>query len=116
VLEKFRPRIHGMIHCSGGGQTKVLKFVNNLHIIKDNLFELPPLFRMIHDSAGNDWDEMYEVYNMGHRFEIYTTSEFAEGIIKISTELGVDAKVVGHVETFSGHKLTIQSSFGTFTY
>jgi phosphoribosylformylglycinamidine cyclo-ligase len=116
VLAKHRNHIHGMIHCSGGGQTKVLKFIKNLHIIKDNLFELPLLFQMIRESAGTDWDEMYEVFNMGHRFEIYTKSEFAEDIIGISHDLGVEAKIVGHVESCTGHKLTIESPFGTFNY
>jgi len=116
VLDKFRPEIHGLIHCSGGGQTKVLRFVRDMHIIKDNLFELPPLFRMIQESSETDWDEMYEVYNMGHRFEIYTRPELAGEIIRMAGELGIDARIVGWAESYSGHKLTIQSSFGTFTY
>jgi phosphoribosylformylglycinamidine cyclo-ligase len=116
VLDRFRPLIHGMIHCTGGGQTKVLKFVNGMHIIKDNLFELPPLFRMIHDSSETDWSEMYEVFNMGHRFEIYTQSEIAGDIIRMANELGIEARIVGRTETYSGHKMTIQSPFGTFTY
>jgi phosphoribosylformylglycinamidine cyclo-ligase len=116
VLDRFRPLIHGMIHCTGGGQTKVLKFVNGMHIIKDNLFELPPLFRMIHDSSETDWSEMYEVFNMGHRFEIYTQSEIAGDIIRMANELGIEARIVGRAETYSGHKMTIQSPFGTFTY
>jgi phosphoribosylformylglycinamidine cyclo-ligase len=116
ILKKHRKHIHSMIHCSGGGQTKVLKFIEGLHIIKDNLFEIPPLFRMIQESANTDWDEMYEVFNMGHRFEIYTKPEFADDIIAISNELGVEAKIVGHVESYSGHKVTIESPFGTFNY
>ncbi len=116
ILAKYRKHIHSMIHCSGGGQTKVLKFINGLHIIKDNLFELPPLFRMIQESANTDWDEMYEVFNMGHRFEIYAKPEFAGDMIAISNEMGVEAKIVGHVESYSGHKVTIESPFGTFNY
>ncbi|MBN2813249.1 MAG: phosphoribosylformylglycinamidine cyclo-ligase [Bacteroidales bacterium] len=116
VLDNYRHAVHGMIHCSGGGQTKVLKFVDNVHIIKDNLFELPPLFRLIHDSAGTDWDEMYEVYNMGHRFEIYTDEASAIGIMDIARELGVDARIIGRVEAGTGRKLTIASPFGTFVY
>jgi phosphoribosylformylglycinamidine cyclo-ligase len=105
-----------MIHCSGGGQTKVLKFIDDLHIIKDNLFALPPLFGMIRESAGTDWDEMYEVFNMGHRFEIYTGPDIAGDIIGISREMGVEARVIGHVEAFTGKRLTIQSPYGTFNY
>jgi phosphoribosylformylglycinamidine cyclo-ligase len=116
VLDKFRPEIHGMIHCTGGGQTKVLKFINDLHIIKDNLFELPPVFRIIQESSETDWDEMYEVFNMGHRFEIYTRSEIAGKIIKMANELGIEARIVGRTESYSGHKITIQSPYGTFTY
>jgi phosphoribosylformylglycinamidine cyclo-ligase len=116
VLDKFRPQIHGMIHCSGGGQTKVLKFIDNLHVIKDNMFEIPPLFRMIHESSESDWEEMYEVFNMGHRFEIYTGESIAEDIIKMANELGIEGRIVGRTEACSGHKLTIKSSEGTFTY
>ncbi|HSN50173.1 MAG TPA: AIR synthase related protein, partial [Bacteroidales bacterium] len=116
VLEKYRSQIHGMIHCTGGGQTKVLKFINDLHIVKNDLFDLPPLFKMIRESAGTDWDEMYEVFNMGHRFELYTHSEVAPDIIKISNEMGVEAKIIGHVESYSGRRLTIQSVYGKFTY
>jgi phosphoribosylformylglycinamidine cyclo-ligase len=116
VLEKFRPEIHGMIHCTGGGQTKVMKFVDNLHIIKDNLFELPLLFRMIHDSSDTSWDEMYEVFNMGHRFEIYIQAGRAQEIIGMAHNLGIDARIVGRVEACNGKKLTIASEFGTFVY
>jgi phosphoribosylformylglycinamidine cyclo-ligase len=116
VLDKFRSEIHGMIHCSGGGQTKVLKFIEGLHIIKDNLFELPPLFRIIQESSGTDWDEMYEVFNMGHRFEIYTRPDIAGDIIQIARELGVDARIVGRTEQFAGRRMTIRSALGTFTY
>jgi len=116
ILDRFRKQIHGMIHCSGGGQTKVLKFVNDMHIIKDNLFELPPLFRMIHDSSETDWNEMYEVFNMGHRFEIYIREAIAGDIIKMANDLGVEARIVGRTESYSGHKMTIQSPMGSFTY
>jgi phosphoribosylformylglycinamidine cyclo-ligase len=116
VLDKYRPQIHGMIHCSGGGQTKALKFINDLHIIKDNMFDLPPLFRVIQESSGADWDEMYEVFNMGHRFELYTTAEFAEDIIGMAAKLGIEARIVGRTESYSGHKMTIHSQFGIFTY
>ncbi len=108
VLELHRPEIHGMIHCTGGGQTKVLKFVQDLHVIKDNLFPLPPLFRIIQQSAGTPWDEMYEVYNMGHRFEIYTNEQTAGEIIDLAAALNIEAKIIGHTEAYAGHKLTIQ--------
>lgn len=116
VLDKYRPQIHGMIHCTGGGQTKVLRFINDLHVIKDNMFELPPLFSMIQESAGTDWSEMYEVFNMGHRFEIYTGSQNASDIISMASDFGIGAKIVGHTESYSGRKLTIQSPYGVFTY
>lgn len=116
VLDRFRPEIHGMIHCSGGGQTKVLKFISDLHIIKDNLFELPPLFGMIHKSSETEWEEMYEVFNMGHRFEIYANQAIAGDIILMAEELGIEAKIVGRTEAYTGHKVTIVSPFGTFTY
>ncbi len=116
VLEQHRTEIHGMIHCTGGGQTKVLKFVRDLHVIKDNLFPLPPLFRIIQQSAGTPWDEMYEVYNMGHRFEIYTNELTAKEIIDQAAIFNIDAKIIGHTEEYVGHKLTINSEFGTFTY
>jgi phosphoribosylformylglycinamidine cyclo-ligase len=116
VLDKYRPQIHGMIHCTGGGQTKVLRFINDIHVIKDNLFELPPLFRMIQESSGTDWSEMYEVFNMGHRFEIYTHSQNAADMISMASDLGIDAKIVGYTELYSGRKMTIQSPYGVFTY
>jgi phosphoribosylformylglycinamidine cyclo-ligase len=116
ILDDYRPQIHGMIHCTGGGQTKVLKFIENLHIIKDNLFDLPPLFSMIQESARTEWDEMYEVFNMGHRFEIYVHPDLSGKIIEQANQLGIEAKVIGHVEPFSGRKLTIKSIYGTFNY
>ena len=116
VLEQLRPEIHGMIHCTGGGQTKVLKFVNDVHVIKNDLFPLPPLFRIIQQSADTPWDEMYEVYNMGHRFEIYTNEKAAREIINMASSFNIDAKIIGHIEPYAGRKLTISSEFGSFTY
>jgi len=116
VLESMRHEIHGMIHCSGGGQTKILHFIDNLHIIKDSLFDLPLLFRMIHDQSGTDWKEMYQVFNMGHRFEIYTSERNADAIINIAREFNMEAKVIGHCKASEKKKLTIQSDFGTFEY
>lgn len=117
VLEKFRGSIHGMIHCSGGGQTKVLKFVNKLHIIKDNMFDVPPLFRIIQEQSGTHWEEMYEVFNMGHRFEIYVPETIAGEIISISESFNIDAQIIGKVEASgSKKKLTIRTGFGEFHY
>jgi phosphoribosylformylglycinamidine cyclo-ligase len=116
VLDQFRPYINGMVHCSGGAQTKVLHFVNNVHIIKDNLFKTPPLFSIIQSESDTQWKEMYKVFNMGHRFEIYTHSDFAEPIIEISRSFGIDAKIIGKVEPSAGKKLTIQSEHGFFEY
>ena len=116
VLEALRGRIHGMVHCSGGGQTKVLHFINDLHVVKNNLFQLPPLFRIIHEQSGTPLREMYKVFNMGHRFEIYTDSDSADQIIKIAREFNLDARIIGYCEPFTGKKLTIQSEFGAFEY
>jgi phosphoribosylformylglycinamidine cyclo-ligase len=116
ILEKMRPEIHGMVHCSGGGQTKVLHFFDKLHIIKDNLFPLPPLFRMIQEQSGTSWEEMYKVFNMGHRFEIYTDPKNASEIIEIAGQFELEAKIVGHCETSEEKRLTISSEFGTFEY
>jgi phosphoribosylformylglycinamidine cyclo-ligase len=116
VIEKHRKNIHGMIHCSGGGQTKVCRYINNVHIIKDKLFELPVLFKLIQEQSETPWDEMYEVFNMGHRFEIYISPSFADDIISISKEFNVNAKVVGYVEGADKKALTIKSEFGTFHY
>jgi phosphoribosylformylglycinamidine cyclo-ligase len=116
VLDKFRPHISGMIHCSGGAQTKVLHFVDDVHVIKDNMFPVPPLFRIIQEESGTEWKEMYKVFNMGHRFEIYTKPEFAEEIIKVSRSFNIDARIVGRVEPFEGKKLTIKTDKGTFFY
>ena len=111
-----RKSIHGMVHCSGGAQTKILHFVDQLHVIKDNLFETPPLFSMIQQESGTDWREMYEVFNMGHRMELYVSAEKAEEIISISQSFGVDAQIIGRVEAASKKQLTINSPYGTFTY
>lgn len=116
VLEKFRDDITGMIHCSGGAQTKVLHFVDNVHVIKDNMFPVPPLFRIIHEQSGTDWKEMYKVFNMGHRFEIYSKPEVAQEIIEIANSFNIDAQIVGRVEPFEGKKLTIKTDKGTFFY
>ena len=116
ILDKYRKQIDGMVHCSGGAQTKVLHFVNNVHVIKDNMFELPALFKLIQDESGTDWKEMYKVFNMGHRMELYVPKEIAEDIIAISESFNVEAKIIGRVEAFEGKKLTINSEFGTYIY
>jgi phosphoribosylformylglycinamidine cyclo-ligase len=120
VLEKLIGKISGMVHCSGGGQTKVLHFVEDVHIIKDNLFEIPPLFNLIQNESKTDWKEMYKVFNMGHRFEFYCNEDSAQTIIDIAKEFNIEAKIVGRVNpsTSSGgkKKLTIKSSQGEFTY
>lgn len=116
VLERFRNEISGMIHCSGGAQTKVLHFVDQVHVIKDNLFPVPPLFEIIKEQSGTAWPEMYKVFNMGHRFEIYTRPENAEEIISISRSFDIDAQVVGKVEPYAGKKLTISTGEGEFVY
>jgi phosphoribosylformylglycinamidine cyclo-ligase len=116
VLDKYRDQIHGMIHCSGGAQTKVLKFVDGVHIIKDSMFETPVLFKLIQKYSRTPWDEMYEVFNMGHRFEFYVPQEIANDIIEISKSFNVDAQIIGKVEAFEGKKLTIKSEHGEFTY
>ncbi|WP_421920726.1 AIR synthase related protein [Marinifilum sp.] len=116
ILDQYRSQIHGMIHCSGGAQTKVMNFVENLHVIKDNMFDVPPLFKLIHEQSGTAWDEMYKVFNMGHRFELYVPQEIAEDIIAISKEFNVDAQIVGRCEVYEGKKLTIKSEFGEFVY
>jgi phosphoribosylformylglycinamidine cyclo-ligase len=116
VLETLRPQIHGMIHCSGGGQTKVMHFIDNMHIVKDNMFSLPPLFRIINEQSGIAWEEMYRIFNMGHRFEIYTDRESASKIIDIASGFNLEAKIIGHCETAVGKKMTISSEFGTFEY
>jgi len=117
ILSKFSNKeIHGMVHCSGGAQTKILHFIDKLHIIKDSMFEVPPLFSMIQRESKTDWKEMYQVFNMGHRMEIYVPQKVASDIIEISKSFGVDAKIVGRVESSEKKKLTISSEFGTFLY
>jgi phosphoribosylformylglycinamidine cyclo-ligase len=116
VLEEMRQDIHGMVHCSGGAQTKILHFIDDLHIIKDNLFDVPPLFDLIQKESRTDWKEMYRVFNMGHRMELYLEEKKAEKVIQISKEFGVEAKVVGRVENADTKKLTIHSEKGTFEY
>jgi phosphoribosylformylglycinamidine cyclo-ligase len=116
ILDSYRHDIHGMVHCSGGAQTKVLHFVDDVHIIKDNLFDIPPLFELIQKESGTDWKEMYKVFNMGHRMEIYVDKTIAPHLIEISKSFGVDAQVVGRVEEMSGKKVTLHSPYGVFEY
>lgn len=116
ILDKYRSQIHGMVHCSGGAQTKVLHFIENLHIIKDNLFPIPPLFKLIQEQSGTDWKEMYKVFNMGHRMEIYVDAAYADEIITISKSFGIDAQIVGRVEAADKKQVTITSEKGEFVY
>ena len=116
ILDEHRKDIHGMVHCSGGAQTKVLHFVDDVHVIKDNLFPVPPLFKLIQEESNTEWSEMYKVFNMGHRMEIYVSPELAEKIIAISKSFNIDAQIVGRVESHQGKKLTIRSPYGEFTY
>ena len=116
ILDKHRKDIAGMVHCSGGAQTKVLHFVDNVHIIKDNLFPIPPLFKLIQDESKTEWKEMYKVFNMGHRMEIYVPEEIASSIIEISKSFNIDAQIIGRVENYEGKKLTINSAYGEFVY
>ncbi|MDD5816523.1 MAG: AIR synthase-related protein [Bacteroidales bacterium] len=117
LLDQMRANIHGMVHCSGGAQTKVLHFVDNVHVIKDNMFSVPPLFRTIKEQSGTDWKEMYKVFNMGHRLEVYLAPEHAQQVIDIARSFNIDAQIVGRIEDRpEGNKLTIVSQFGTFEY
>ncbi len=116
ILQHFRNNIHGMIHCSGGGQTKVLHFVDHLHVIKENLFPVPPLFQLIQSESGTSWREMYKVFNMGHRFEIYTDAGTADDIIALGAEFGLEARIVGKVTASDQKRLTITGQHGTFVY
>jgi phosphoribosylformylglycinamidine cyclo-ligase len=116
VFDSMRPAIHGMVHCSGGGQTKIMHFIENLHVIKDNLFPLPPLFELIQKSSGTPWEEMYRVFNMGHRMELYVDPADAEQIIDIASAFSLEAQIVGHCEPAAGRQLTIRSRFGEFSY
>lgn len=116
ILDKFRPMIHGLVHCSGGAQTKVLHFVNKVKITKNNLFPTPPLFALIQEQSGTDWKEMYKVFNMGHRMEVYLAPEYAQEVINISKSFGIDAQIVGFVESSDKTELTIESEHGHFEY
>ena len=116
ILDNYRGQIDGMVHCSGGAQTKILHFLEKGHVVKDNLFELPPLFRLIQEESGTSWQEMYQVFNMGHRMEFYVDPMIAHDIIQISKEFGVDAQIIGRVEHSNTKELTITSEFGTFKY
>ncbi len=116
ILDKMRSNIHGMVHCSGGAQTKILHFVENLKITKNNLFPTPPLFKLIQEQSGTDWKEMYKVFNMGHRMEIYLPKEFAQDIIDISLSYGIDTQIVGFVESSNKKELIIESEYGRFEY
>jgi phosphoribosylformylglycinamidine cyclo-ligase len=116
VLNSLRAHIHGMVHCSGGAQTKVLHFIENLHVIKDNFFDTPPLFKLIQEQSGTDWKEMYKVFNMGHRMEIYVEEKYASEIIRISESFGVAAQIIGKVESSAQKKVTLKTEFGEFIY
>jgi len=116
ILAELRPYIHGMVHCSGGAQTKILHFIDNLKVVKNNLFIVPPLFNIIQKESGTDWKEMYKVFNMGHRMEIYLPREYAERVIEISKSFGVDAQIVGYCEASDKKELLIESEFGRFEY
>ncbi len=116
ILEKFRSQIDGMVHCSGGAQTKVLHFVDNVHVIKDNLFPIPPLFKLIQEQSGTSWEEMYKVFNMGHRMELYVPEEIAADIISISKSFNIDAQIVGRVEASDKKQVTVKSEYGEFVY
>lgn len=116
ILDQHKSQIHGMVHCSGGAQTKILHFVDDLQIVKDNLFPTPPLFQLIHEQSGTDWKEMYKVFNMGHRMELYVPESIAKDIVDISKSFEVDAQIVGRVEDKGEKKLTIRSPYGEFTY
>lgn len=116
LLDALRPQIHGMIHCSGGAQTKILHFVDGVHVIKDNMFPIPPLFRTIQEQSHTEWKEMYKVFNCGHRFEVYLPKEYAQQVIEISKSFGIDAQIIGRVELSDHTHLTIHSEYGTFEY
>ena len=116
LLDALRPQIHGMIHCSGGAQTKILHFVDGVHVIKDNMFPIPPLFRTIQEQSHTEWKEMYKVFNCGHRFEVYLPKEYAQQVIEISKSFGIDAHIIGRVEPSDHTHLTIHSEYGIFEY
>jgi phosphoribosylformylglycinamidine cyclo-ligase len=116
VLRQHRKKIHGLIHVTGGGQTKVLKFAKDVHILKDNLFDLPPLFRLIQESSGTDWREMYQVFNMGHRMEIYLAPRHADAVMAIAEQFGIEARIIGKVRSAQGERVTVKSPYGQFEY
>ncbi|WP_462279966.1 AIR synthase-related protein, partial [Salinivirga cyanobacteriivorans] len=116
ILDQYRSKVHGMVHCSGGAQTKVLNFVQNLHVVKDNMFPTPPLFRLIRQESETDWQEMYKVFNMGHRFELYVPADIASDIIDIAATFNIEARKVGYVQSADKKKLTIDSEHGKFEY
>ncbi len=116
MLNEIRPVIHGMVHCSGGAQTKILHFIDNLHIVKDNLFPIPPLFEIIQKQSGTDWKEMYKVFNMGHRLEVYLPEEYAKQVIDIANSFNIPAQIIGRCEAGQGASLTLTSPYGTFDY
>ncbi len=116
ISSSFRDKINGVIHCRGGAQTKVMHFIDRLHIIKDNMFPVPPLFELIQSQSDTDWKEMYKVFNMGHRMELYVPEEISNDIIEISRSFNIDAQVIGHVQKSDSKKLTITSPHGTFNY
>jgi len=116
MFKEYKKQIHGLIHCSGGAQTKVLRFIDKLHVIKDDLFPVQPLFDMIHHQSGTLWKEMYQVFNMGHRMELYVPESIAEALIAVSKSFNVDARIVGRVEAAAAKKLTLSSTYGTFEY
>jgi len=116
LLDELRPHIHGMVHCSGGAQTKILHFIDNLHIVKDNLLPVPPLFKLIQEESGTSWQEMYKVFNMGHRLEIYLSEKHAARVVELSQSFGIEAQVIGRVEASPVKKLTISTEAGTFLY
>lgn len=116
LLQEMRSDIHGMVHCTGGAQTKVMHFVENKHVIKDNLFPIPPLFKLIQEQSGTDWAEMYKVFNMGHRMEVYLPADKADKVIEIAREFNIDARIIGRVEDAPSNRLTIKSEFGEFIY
>lgn len=116
LLDELRPQIHGMVHCSGGAQTKVLHFIDNLHVVKNNLFPIPPLFKLIQAESGTSWQEMYKVFNMGHRLEVYLSETHAQRVIEIAQSFGIEAQIIGYVEANEGKKVTVKSEFGEFVY
>lgn len=116
LLDALRSQIHGMIHCSGGAQTKILHFVDGVHVVKDNMFPIPPLFRTIQEQSHTDWKEMYKVFNCGHRFEVYLPKEYAQQVIEISKSFGIDAQIIGRIEASDHTHLTIHSEYGVFEY